>query len=665
MVYSYDQWLPMPTKDLFDTQMMLASVNAAKDMYEKGLEEMKEFNKNYTDFLSPSDIDMQWVKDHVTDPMRNMINEAYANGIDLLRTPEGRTLLSQFSANIDGNRMAQNKLTAAYGQKYLEAKAALEAAGKYDPDLEERFLGYDISKWDSRNGAWTRLSPTEAQSLKSLTTTAFDKRSAHQLTKDEVESFGMPYDSRAKYLGFTYKDLLDIANNAAVGLRGTVYEAYYRDLAKQRLQSMGIDSPTEQQIDAQLRHDIANQNIEYLIQPTADYKDWQAMEGIRLQNIRNSILMENAKARQIAAANKGSRSSGSGSGSGGSGKSTPQFDADDFLLSTALAKNIGQTTYGSNWNIGAQGDVSFGTDKFGVGLSGTILKGAQSEIAREAYRDLSPINNGGQNFSNFGRTLANRMMGLPNNYSSNTPRMLSDVSPSSRSFFGIRENKLHDANLKFLGMVSNEMTPSDFAARTKRKRDSFNDDFVMMNKSMDMSRIYSADEVALSAAGVDYPNALAAAKDKTKSLRSTFSTSFEDGKTMMCSEGYFVGLGQHDGAVHLYQKIRIVNKKESGSPLNENRLKNTSYNDLYSGEVVYYDMGIDTQENPSYNMDGVIGTNRKITAESYSGDRALLKEWGTTSTSVKTDMSIPDLYGQEEDEDEYLNLDEDLIDLLD
>ena len=40
MVYAYDQWAQMPVKDLFDTQMMLASVQAAKDMYEKGLAEM-------------------------------------------------------------------------------------------------------------------------------------------------------------------------------------------------------------------------------------------------------------------------------------------------------------------------------------------------------------------------------------------------------------------------------------------------------------------------------------------------------------------------------------------------------------------------------------------------------------------------------------------------
>lgn len=661
MVYAYDQWLPMPTKDLFDTQMMLASVNAAKDMYEKGLEEMKEFNKEYTDFLSPSETDMMWVKNNVTDPMRDTINQLYAAGIDPLRSKEGRALLAKFKNNIDATRMAQNKLTALYGQTYLENKAKLEAAGKYDPDLEERFLGYDLKNWDSAKGAWNRLSPAEAQSLKSLTQASFDNRTPHQLTKEDVEWFGMPYDPRAKYLGFTYNDLLDVANNAAVGLRGTLYEKYYKDLARQRLESQGVINPSDSQIDDQLRKDIANQNIEYMIQPTADYKDWQAMEGIRLQNIRNNILMENAKARQIAAANKGG-----GSGSGNGKTPTAQFDADDFLLSTALAKTIGQTKYGAKWNIGAQGDIGVTTDKFGASLPGTILKGAQSDIADEAYRKNTVRTSNTPDFYNFGRIAAGKMLGVQNtNLAQNTQNRLSDINPKSNSMFNLRENRLHDANLRFLGMVSNEMTPSDFAARTKRKRDAFNSDFVMMNKNMDASRIFSADEVALSAAGVDYPNALAAAKNKTKNLRSTFDASFEDGKTMMCGEGYFVGLGQHDGAVHLYQKIRIVNKKESGSPLNENRLKNTSYNDLYNGEVIYYDMGIDTQENPSYTIDGVIGTNRKITAESLSGDRALLKEWGTTSTSVKTDMSLPDLYGQEDEEDEYLDLDEDLIDLGD
>lgn len=35
MIYSYDKAAQIPLMDLYDTQMILASVNAARDMYEK------------------------------------------------------------------------------------------------------------------------------------------------------------------------------------------------------------------------------------------------------------------------------------------------------------------------------------------------------------------------------------------------------------------------------------------------------------------------------------------------------------------------------------------------------------------------------------------------------------------------------------------------------
>jgi len=63
-------------------------------MYEKGLEEMKEFNKEYGDFYSPIAKDMQWTNDHVIQPMRDAINSMYENGIDPLRSKEGRGLLA-------------------------------------------------------------------------------------------------------------------------------------------------------------------------------------------------------------------------------------------------------------------------------------------------------------------------------------------------------------------------------------------------------------------------------------------------------------------------------------------------------------------------------------------------------------------------------------------
>ena len=52
MVYANDQWVQLPTRDLYDTQVMAMAINAARDMYEKGQQEMKDFQKAYGDFLT-------------------------------------------------------------------------------------------------------------------------------------------------------------------------------------------------------------------------------------------------------------------------------------------------------------------------------------------------------------------------------------------------------------------------------------------------------------------------------------------------------------------------------------------------------------------------------------------------------------------------------------
>lgn len=37
MVYANDQWVQLPVRSLYDSQMMLAAINAAKGEYERGL----------------------------------------------------------------------------------------------------------------------------------------------------------------------------------------------------------------------------------------------------------------------------------------------------------------------------------------------------------------------------------------------------------------------------------------------------------------------------------------------------------------------------------------------------------------------------------------------------------------------------------------------------
>jgi len=69
-------------------------VNAVYNDYLRGLEDMKEFNKTYGDFMSPIQKDMDWYDKNVTGKVRDFITNAYAQGIDPLRSAEGRAAVA-------------------------------------------------------------------------------------------------------------------------------------------------------------------------------------------------------------------------------------------------------------------------------------------------------------------------------------------------------------------------------------------------------------------------------------------------------------------------------------------------------------------------------------------------------------------------------------------
>ena len=61
---------------------------------------MENFYKTYGDFMSPIASDMQWYGDKMN-YVRQTVNDAYARGIDLARSPEGRAIISQLSHSIN------------------------------------------------------------------------------------------------------------------------------------------------------------------------------------------------------------------------------------------------------------------------------------------------------------------------------------------------------------------------------------------------------------------------------------------------------------------------------------------------------------------------------------------------------------------------------------
>lgn len=284
MIYAGDQWIQYPVKDIYNTQMMAMAINAARDMYEKGQKQLDDFYTKYGDFTSPIQKDMDWYNQNVTGKARDVINNLYANGVDPLRSAEGRAAVSQLIYSMPTGDIAKLRQSAETAKEYIKNRGVLQATGKWDPEFEA-FVnnGYSLEDWDTiGNGSvWTKSSPTEIKTLKELTEPWYNQRTAHMLDKAGVESFNMQYDPRYDYVGFTNKDLLDIAAGQTPGWNGSIYADYYRDVARKQLQSLGVKNPNDSQVEAMLQRNIAVANKEYLINPT------RSVNQLYLQNLKN------------------------------------------------------------------------------------------------------------------------------------------------------------------------------------------------------------------------------------------------------------------------------------------------------------------------------------------------------------------------------------------
>ena len=285
---------PTMAKMVLDAQDKYFNVVYAD--YQRGLQEMKDFKKEYGDFLTPILADQDWYNENVTGKVRDFIDGAYTRGIDLTRSAEGRAAISQLINNIDTGKIAKLRSSRDAANEYLKNKGILQAQGKWDPNFENfANNGQMLENWDTlRNGIWNRTSPTEVKTLKELTENWYNNRTAHMLDKAGVESFGMQYDPRYDYLGFTANDLLAIASGQTPGWNGGIYADYYRQLAKNKLQSAGINNPSSAQIEQQLQKDIATANMEYLINPT------RSVNQLYLQELKNQQAREIARLRRGA-----------------------------------------------------------------------------------------------------------------------------------------------------------------------------------------------------------------------------------------------------------------------------------------------------------------------------------------------------------------------------
>ena len=172
----YDEPVAVPIIDLLDSSMMSQYISAAREQYNQAVQDQKEFAKEFGELYGPNaNINKQFYE-QTRGAVNKGLDYLYQNGIDPIRSAEGRAYIAKIIrerpyAEI-ANLKAQNESMKTY-QKY---RAEAMRNGTYDPDFEKFVLGgKTLESWDpSIDGIWTREAPSKYSSLKDWTSNLFD-----------------------------------------------------------------------------------------------------------------------------------------------------------------------------------------------------------------------------------------------------------------------------------------------------------------------------------------------------------------------------------------------------------------------------------------------------------------------------------------------------------
>ena len=174
MIYGYEQPIQLPTIDLYDKQIMAMALNAAKDMYDRNEQQLKDFYKTYGDFLTPIAADQAWWDANMSGAARRKVNEIYARGGDPLRNRADMAELQAFVNSRPYAQAALMKQSAENARLYQKARMELEAKGLYNP-LTEAYVGPGLDQYSTiNNGVWDRMSPVPYQNMSDFSKAYFE-----------------------------------------------------------------------------------------------------------------------------------------------------------------------------------------------------------------------------------------------------------------------------------------------------------------------------------------------------------------------------------------------------------------------------------------------------------------------------------------------------------
>lgn len=183
--------------------------NILRQDYKESVQDFKDFNKEFGNFYSAIEADNQRYYDQTLGGLGNLYDAMLKQGVDPLRSMEGRAMLQKYIATRPYGELANIRRSADAAKEYIKNRDALIAQGLYNPKFDEFIYGEnDPTLWNtSERGIWSRTSPEQYKDLNTSTKHWFDNM---ELSYDEAASkaTGGVYDVYTKSEG-TMRQILD------------------------------------------------------------------------------------------------------------------------------------------------------------------------------------------------------------------------------------------------------------------------------------------------------------------------------------------------------------------------------------------------------------------------------------------------------------------------
>lgn len=150
MIYGYEQPVQYNPVEVFNpvtANMVLQSMGQYADVlqreHERALQEEKEFLKDYGDFSSPVNGAAKAYYNLGIGNVKKALDIAYANGVDLTRSQEGRAMLSRIINSANVRKMNELKQQKEAAELYNKTMQTLVANGKLTPEQAARKMQWD------------------------------------------------------------------------------------------------------------------------------------------------------------------------------------------------------------------------------------------------------------------------------------------------------------------------------------------------------------------------------------------------------------------------------------------------------------------------------------------------------------------------------------------